>query len=68
MTIPTGHPVATAELFKDAFRAHPAGIAVITQMRPISVVFAIPEVQLPDLMAQVRAGRTLSVEAWSRDD
>ncbi|PPB48284.1 flavin oxidoreductase [Arthrobacter pityocampae] len=30
MTIPTGHPIATAELFKDAFRTHPAGIAVIT--------------------------------------
>ncbi|THJ65861.1 flavin reductase family protein [Arthrobacter echini] len=30
MTVPPGHAVPTAELFKDAFRAHPAGIAVIT--------------------------------------
>ena len=30
MTIPTGHAIPTAELFKNAFRAHPAGIAVIT--------------------------------------
>ncbi|MHA7282974.1 flavin reductase family protein [Arthrobacter sp. TMS2-4] len=30
MTTPTGPAIATAELFKDAFRTHPAGIAVIT--------------------------------------
>ncbi len=34
MTAPTGHIVPTAELFKDAFRAHPAGIAVITAQGP----------------------------------
>ncbi|MEI2415247.1 MdtA/MuxA family multidrug efflux RND transporter periplasmic adaptor subunit [Orrella sp. JC864] len=44
------------------------GLAVITQTRPISVVFAVPEVQLAKLLPQVRAGRTLAVEAWSRDD
>lgn len=30
MTASPGHAAPTAELFKDAFRAHPAGIAVIT--------------------------------------
>jgi flavin reductase (DIM6/NTAB) family NADH-FMN oxidoreductase RutF len=30
MTAPTDHAIPTAHLFKDAFRAHPAGIAVIT--------------------------------------
>ncbi|WP_434995685.1 flavin reductase family protein [Arthrobacter sp. Ld5] len=30
MTTSTRHAIPTAELFKDAFRAHPAGIAVIT--------------------------------------
>ena len=44
------------------------GLAVITQMRPISIVFAIPETQLAALLPEVRAGRTLTVEAWSRDD
>ncbi|TKV27266.1 flavin reductase [Arthrobacter sp. NamB2] len=34
MTIPTGHAAPTAELFKDAFRTHPAGIAVITAQGP----------------------------------
>ncbi|MHA7241022.1 flavin reductase family protein [Arthrobacter sp. TMS1-12-1] len=34
MTIPTGHAIPTAELFKDAFRTHPAGIAVITGLGP----------------------------------
>jgi flavin reductase (DIM6/NTAB) family NADH-FMN oxidoreductase RutF len=30
MTAPADHALPTADLFKDAFRAHPAGIAVIT--------------------------------------
>ena len=34
MMIPTGHAIPTAELFKDAFRAHPAGLAVITAQGP----------------------------------
>lgn len=34
MTISTGHAIPTAELFKDAFRAHPAGLAVITAQGP----------------------------------
>ncbi|WP_104180469.1 flavin reductase family protein [Arthrobacter sp. B0490] len=34
MTAPTDHALPTADLFKDAFRAHPAGIAVITAEGP----------------------------------
>jgi flavin reductase (DIM6/NTAB) family NADH-FMN oxidoreductase RutF len=34
MTASTDHAVPTADLFKDAFRAHPAGIAVITAQGP----------------------------------
>lgn len=45
-----------------------AGLAVITQTRPISVIFSVPEVQLAELMPQVRAGRKLVVEAWNSDD
>jgi len=44
------------------------GLAVITQMRPMSVVFAIPETQLADVRAQLVAGRELAVEAWDRDE
>jgi multidrug efflux system membrane fusion protein len=42
------------------------GIVVITQMQPISVLFAVPEDNLPDIIQQVRSGATLSVEAYDR--
>jgi multidrug efflux system membrane fusion protein len=40
---------------------------VITQLDPISVIFTIPEDQLPGVMAKMRAGQKLSVEAWDRE-
>ena len=43
-----------------------SGLVVITQMQPISVVFAVPEDNLPDIVQRVRAGATLSVEAYDR--
>ena len=42
------------------------GLVVITQMQPISVVFSVPEDSLPDIVQRVRAGATLSVEAYDR--
>lgn len=42
------------------------GIAVITQLHPISVIFNVPEDELPKIMAAIRAGRTLSVTAFDR--
>jgi len=44
------------------------GLVVITQTQPISVVFSLPETQLPEVLAQVRAGRTLPVQAYDRAD
>lgn len=44
------------------------GIAVITQVKPISVLFSIPESQLDPVMQQVRAGRKLVVQAWDREE
>lgn len=44
------------------------GLVVITQTQPISVVFSLPETQLPDVLAQVRAGQTLEVRALDRSD
>src|SRR5205807_8977776 len=35
-----------------------AGLAVVTQMHPISVVFIVPEVNIPPIMEAIRAGRT----------
>lgn len=43
-----------------------SGIVVITQMQPISVLFAVPEDNLPDIIPRVRGGATLGVEAYDR--
>jgi multidrug efflux system membrane fusion protein len=44
------------------------GIAAITQMAPISVLFTIPETELPAVLEAVRAERALTVEAWDREE
>lgn len=44
------------------------GIATITQMAPISVLFTIPETELPAVLEAVRAERALTVEAWDREE
>ena len=43
-----------------------SGLVVITQMQPISVLFSVPEDNLPDIIQRLRAGATLSVEAYDR--
>ena len=43
------------------------GLVVLTQLQPISVVFPIPEDDLPLLLPKLRAGETLPVEAWDRE-
>jgi multidrug efflux system membrane fusion protein len=45
----------------------PAGIVVITQLQPISVIFTLPESNLPAVMARVRAGTPLAVELYDRE-
>jgi multidrug efflux system membrane fusion protein len=42
------------------------GLAVVTQMQPITVIFPIPEDNLPDVMPQLSAGTTLQVSAFDR--
>jgi multidrug efflux system membrane fusion protein len=42
-------------------------LAVITQMQPISVIFTIPEPQVPAVFAQVKAGRHLRVDALDHE-
>ncbi len=42
------------------------GIAVITQLQPITVIFTIPEDDLPEIMPQLNAGTTLTVIAYDR--
>ncbi len=42
------------------------GIAVVTQMQPITVIFPIPEDDLPDIVPQLNAGGTFLVSAYDR--
>ncbi|WP_286937764.1 MdtA/MuxA family multidrug efflux RND transporter periplasmic adaptor subunit [Achromobacter sp. UBA4530] len=44
------------------------GLVVITQTQPISVVFTLPETQLPEVRAELAAGKTLTVDAYDRAD
>src|SRR5215467_6594485 len=44
------------------------GIVVITQLQPIAVLFSLPQDQLPQVSAKLRAGVQLNVEAYDRDD
>jgi len=44
------------------------GLLVITQLQPISVIFSLPQDQLPQVMTKLRSGTQLPVEAFDRDD
>jgi membrane fusion protein, multidrug efflux system len=46
--------------------AEPNGLVIVTQLKPITVVFTLPEDQIPPLQAQLHAGKTLSVTAYDR--
>jgi membrane fusion protein, multidrug efflux system len=48
--------------------AEPNGLVVITQMQPITVVFTLAEDEIPAIMKQLHAGKTLSVTAWDRSN
>jgi multidrug efflux system membrane fusion protein len=43
------------------------GIAVITQIDPMGVVFTIPQDNLPRVLARLRSGDKPAVEAWDRE-
>jgi membrane fusion protein, multidrug efflux system len=43
-----------------------SGIVVVTQTQPISVIFTLPEDDLPQLQAQWRAGATMQATAYDR--
>jgi multidrug efflux system membrane fusion protein len=45
----------------------PQGLAVITQLQPIAVVFSIPEDDLPLVQSALKASGQLPVEAYDRD-
>ena len=43
-----------------------SGLAVITQISPISAVFTLPEDNLPAVMKRFKSGEVLSIEAYDR--
>jgi multidrug efflux system membrane fusion protein len=43
------------------------GLAVITQLEPIAVIFPIPEDSLPPVLEKLKTGERLPVEAYDRD-
>lgn len=43
------------------------GLCVITQLEPITVIFTIPEDSLPPVLAKLKAGDRLPVEAYNRE-
>ncbi len=45
-----------------------AGLLVITQLQPISVIFTLPQDQLQQVLVKLRGGGLLPVEAYDRDD
>ena len=47
--------------------ADATGMLTITQLQPISVVFTLPEDNLPAVMKKIRQGVKLRVEAYNRD-
>ncbi len=44
------------------------GIVTITQTQPISVEFTLPQAEAADVLAQLRAGRTLEVVLYDQND
>jgi multidrug efflux system membrane fusion protein len=45
-----------------------SGIVVVTQLQPMSVLFTVPEDDIPAVLRQVKAGASLMVEASGRAD
>jgi len=43
------------------------GLAVLTELQPIAVIFNIAQDNIPQVTGKLRAGRSLVVEAWDRD-
>ncbi|HEY4745888.1 MAG TPA: MdtA/MuxA family multidrug efflux RND transporter periplasmic adaptor subunit [Desulfuromonadaceae bacterium] len=43
------------------------GLVVITQLQPITVIFPIPEDNLPKLLAKIKSGARLAVDAFDRE-
>lgn len=43
------------------------GLATIVEIDPITVIFSLPEIHLPQLQAQLPLGQKMAVEIWNAD-
>jgi multidrug efflux system membrane fusion protein len=43
------------------------GLAVITQLQPVAVLFTVPQDLLPPVLRRIQSGDTIVVEAWDRE-
>src|SRR5215470_4083302 len=44
------------------------GLVIITQLQPISVIFTLPQDQLPQVFEKIHKGAQMGVEAYDRDN
>ena len=44
-----------------------SGLVVITQLQPISVLFTVPQDELPAVMKRLSSAQAIPVEAWDRE-
>jgi membrane fusion protein, multidrug efflux system len=44
------------------------GLVIITQLQPMSVIFTVPEDNLPAILAQIHANKTLAATAFDRSN
>jgi len=45
-----------------------SGLVIITQVQPISVIFTLPQDQLPQVFDKIHKGTQMAVEAYDRDN
>ena len=43
------------------------GLVLLTQMKPITVIFTLPEDNIPQVLKQARSGAKIKVDAYNRD-
>ncbi|MCP3060801.1 MdtA/MuxA family multidrug efflux RND transporter periplasmic adaptor subunit [Myxococcus sp. K38C18041901] len=48
--------------------ADSTGIVIVNSLRPITVIFSVPEDRVPDILARLEAHQTLPVDAYDRGD
>ena len=44
------------------------GLVIITQVQPISIIFTLPQDQLPQVFDKIHRGATMNVDAYDRDN